>query len=83
MDFSLFGKAEDRLCTYEAKFIPGSQHYEEIKTLLPAPLTNNEIEVLQKICSKTYRATGCRDYARMDVRLRGNVFYVLDVQSQR
>jgi len=79
MDFSLFGKAEDRLCTYEAKFIPGSQHYEEIKTLLPAPLTNNEIEVLQKICSKTYRATGCRDYARMDVRLRGNVFYVLDV----
>lgn len=79
MDFSLFGKAEDRLCTYEAKFIPGSQHYEEIKTLLPAPLADNEIEMLQKVCGKTYRATGCRDYARMDVRLRDNIFYVLDV----
>ena len=79
MDFSLFGKAEDRLCTYEAKFIPGSQHYEEIKTLLPAPLADNEIELLQKICGQTYRATGCRDYARMDVRLRDNIFYVLDV----
>lgn len=79
MDFSLFGKAEDRLCTYEAKFIPGSQHYEEIKTLLPAPLANDQIEMLQKICGETYRATRCRDYARMDVRLRDNTFYVLDV----
>ena len=79
MDFSLFRKAKDRLCTYEAKFIPGSQHYEEIKTLLPAPLADNEIEVLQKICGETYKATRCRDYARMDVRLRDNVFYVLDV----
>jgi D-alanine-D-alanine ligase len=79
MDFSCFGKMQDRLCTYEAKFIPGSQHYEEIKTLLPAPLTNSEKKEMEKVCSDAYRATGCRDYARMDIRLRDNVFYVLDV----
>jgi D-alanine-D-alanine ligase len=79
MDFSCFGNMKDRLCTYEAKFIPGSLHYEEIKTLLPAPLTNDEKKAMEKVCCGAYKATGCRDYARMDVRLRDNVFYVLDV----
>jgi D-alanine-D-alanine ligase len=79
MDFSCFGNAKDRLCTYDAKFIPGSQHYEEIKTLLPAPLSNDEKKAMEKVCCDAYRVTGCRDYARMDIRLRDNVFYVLDV----
>jgi len=79
MDFACFGNPKDRLCTYDAKFIPGSQHYEEIKTLLPAPLTDGEKKAMEKVCCDAYRYTGCRDYARMDIRLRDNVFYVLDV----
>lgn len=79
MDFSRFPSANDRLCTYDAKFIPGSQHYEEIETLLPAPLTEDEKKRLEKVCCDAYRATRCRDYARMDIRLRNDVFYVLDV----
>jgi D-alanine-D-alanine ligase len=79
MDFSCFGNVIDRLCTYDAKFIPGSQHYEEIKTLLPAPLTNDEKKAMEKVCYDAYRATRCRDYARMDIRLRDGIFYVLDV----
>lgn len=79
MDFSCFANLNDRLCTYEAKFIPGSQHYEEIETLLPAPLTRDEKNTMEKICRDTYKVTGCRDYARMDIRLRDNIFYVLDV----
>jgi D-alanine-D-alanine ligase len=79
MDFSCFGNAKDRLCTYEAKFIPGSLHYEKIETLLPAPLTSDEKQAMEKVCCDAYKATGCRDYARMDIRLRDNIFYVLDV----
>ncbi len=56
-----------------------TEQLEEIKTLLPAPLTNDEKKAMEKVCFDAYRATGCRDYARMDIRLRGNVFYVLDV----
>jgi D-alanine-D-alanine ligase len=26
-----------------------------------------------------YKAIGCRDYGRIDLRLRGGVFYVLDI----
>jgi len=79
MDFSDFGNMKDRLCTYDAKFIPGSRHYEKIETLLPAPLSNDQKKDLEHVCGNAYRAIGCRDYARMDIRLRDNVFYVLDV----
>lgn len=79
MDFSCFENLQDRLCSYEAKFTPGSKHYEDIKTLLPAPLTDDEQRAMEKVCSDAYRVMGCRDYARMDIRLRDNIFYVLDV----
>lgn len=79
MDYSCFSSLKDRICTYEAKFIPGSKHYEEIKTLVPASLSPDEKKAIEKICEDAYRAMSCRDYARMDIRLRDNVFYVLDV----
>ena len=79
MDFSFFGDIKDRLCTYDSKFIPGSDHYEKIETLLPAPLTHEETMALEKVCCDAYRILGCRDYARLDIRLRDNIFYVLDV----
>jgi D-alanine-D-alanine ligase len=79
MDFSFFRNVQDRICTYDSKFMPGSEHYEKIETLLPAPLTSNETEDLEQVCKNAYRALGCRDYARLDIRLRDNIFYVLDV----
>ncbi len=79
MDFSFFSNVRDRLCTYDSKFIPGSEHYEKIETLLPAPLTPCEAGALNEVCTNAYRAIGCRDYARMDIRLRDGIFYVLDV----
>jgi D-alanine-D-alanine ligase len=79
MDFSFFKNIKDRLCTQDAKFHPGSEHYEKIETLLPAPLSAAQTDTLGKICCDSYRALGCRDYARMDVRLKNDIFYVLDV----
>jgi D-alanine-D-alanine ligase len=79
MDYSDIGRLQDRLCTFEAKFVPGSFHYAAIRTLLPAPLETAELEILAGISREAYRVTGCRDYARIDLRLRDGVFYVLDV----
>jgi len=79
MDFSAFGKIQDRLCTYEAKFVPDSVHYRKISTLLPAPLEQQERHSLEKAAVDAYKAIGCRDYARIDIRLRDGVFFVLDV----
>lgn len=79
MDFSAFDNIQDRLCTYESKFDPASPSYNLIELRLPAPLTREEHSSLEQVALAAYRATQCRDYARLDIRLRDGTFYVLDV----
>lgn len=79
MDFTLFDDVRDRLCTYASKFIPGSSHYVKIGLQLPAPLNDLEHERLKKTSILAYKTIGCRDYARLDIRLRDGIFYILDV----
>ncbi|MHB1355104.1 MAG: D-alanine--D-alanine ligase family protein [Anaerolineae bacterium] len=79
MDFVVFGDIHDRLCTYDSKFIPGSIAYDGISLRLPAVLSPEEEASLRQVSLGAYRAVGCRDYARMDIRLRDGTFYVLDV----
>ncbi len=79
MDFSAFHDVHDRLCTYDSKFIPESRHYNVIESLIPSPLSADDLKILERVSLETYRAIGCRDYARLDVRKRNGKFYVLDV----
>ena len=79
MDFRAFPDVHDRLCTFDSKFTPGSRPYEQIGLLLPAPLQEAELAALQTVALAAYQALGCRDYGRLDIRLRGGVFYVLDI----
>jgi len=79
MDFSAFPVLHERLCTYDSKFDPASRHYKRIETLLPAPLGKDESRLLFETAAAAYSAMGCRDYGRIDLRLRDGVFYILDV----
>jgi len=79
MDFSVFNDVRDRLCTYDSKFSPGSLHYEGIELRVPAVLAAGEHAALVQTAVQAYRVVGCRDYARLDLRQRGGVFYVLDI----
>jgi len=79
MDFTAFDDLRDRLCTFDSKFTPGSLHYEKIELRIPALLEESQIRTLKRIALRAYRILGCRDYARIDLRLRNGIFYVLDV----
>jgi D-alanine-D-alanine ligase len=79
MTFVAFDDVRDRLCTYDSKFLPGSRHFQEIQLALPAELSEAEVRDLERVVTGAFWAAGCRDYARLDVRLRDGVFYVLDV----
>jgi D-alanine-D-alanine ligase len=79
MDFSAFENLKDRLCTFDAKFTPGSTHYEKIETRIPASLDQTQLACLNSTARKAYKALGCRDYARIDLRMDNDIFYVLDV----
>ncbi len=79
IDYSGLNDIHDRLCTYEASFDRNSQAYKNTIPKLPASLTNDQLCNLEEVAMAAYCVTDCRDYARMDVRLRDGVFYVLDV----
>jgi D-alanine-D-alanine ligase len=79
MDFFAFENISDRLCTFDSKFRPGSKHYEEIQLRVPAQMKEAEYQLLEQTAFSVYHAFGCRDYARLDIRLRDGIFYVIDV----
>ncbi|HPN30931.1 MAG TPA: ATP-grasp domain-containing protein [bacterium] len=79
MDFSAFTDIHDRICSFEAKFVPNSKHYSEIQTLLPAPLSEKDYDLISKAAKESYQTIGCRDYARIDIRMKDDIAYVLDV----
>ena len=79
IDFSIFEDIHDRLCTYEANFNPDTLAYQNSWAKLPVKFTPEELRKMEKAVLGAYRATNCRDYARMDIRMRDGEFYVLDV----
>lgn len=79
IDYSAFSDIHDRLCTYESNFDKTSLAYRLTAPRLPVELTVNQAILLNEMVTTAYQVTGCRDYARMDIRLRGEIFYLLDV----
>jgi D-alanine-D-alanine ligase len=79
MDFSAFSDVRDRLCSYDSKYLPGSRHYEQIQLRLPAELSTEQYARLDRTARLAYDVLGCRDYARLDIRMRDGQLYVLDV----
>ncbi len=67
------------IVTYDAKWKPGTRDYEATPPKYPArvsPRLRNKVETLAK---RAFRLLGCRDYARVDFRVRGNKPYILEV----
>lgn len=79
IDYCGLTDIRDRLFTHEAKYFPGSRLYERIDLRVPAELDPTAWAELEQIALATYRATGCRDYGRIDIRYLNGVFYVIDV----
>ncbi|SHI39624.1 D-alanine--D-alanine ligase family protein [Lutispora thermophila] len=47
----------------------------------PAPISNKLEEQIKAMASKAFDALGCRDLARVDVRVRDDVPYILEINS--
>jgi len=81
IDYSVFNDYHDRLCNYDAKWVPGSKHYQNINPVCPPDIDLELQSAIEKEAMKAYKALGCRDYGRIDIRVRGRVPYVLDVNT--
>jgi len=69
IDFSAFGPDRPRILTYAAKWRPRSFEYRHTPRLLPASLSEEERERAMALARDAWRALGCRDYARVDLRM--------------
>ncbi|HEY7422919.1 MAG TPA: ATP-grasp domain-containing protein [Gemmataceae bacterium] len=67
------------IVTYDAKWKPGSRDYEATPPNYPARVSPRLRDKLQTLAKRAFRLLGCRDYARVDFRVRGGRPYILEV----
>jgi len=81
LDFSAFSNLYERIYTYDCKFVRGSRGMMSIDWHCPAPENNRLRAKIEAAAAAAYRAFGCRDYARMDVRLWNGRPMVVDLNT--
>lgn len=82
IDFAAFPPDKVRIVDYAAKWTPGSFEYHNTPRRIPAALDEPLAERIRGLARTAWHALGCRDYARVDLRLddEGNV-WILEVNS--
>ncbi len=68
-----------RICSYRAKWEPGSALYRHTVPRCPAQLEPADEEEVRRVGLESYRLLGCAGYGRVDLRMDGGVPYVLEV----
>jgi D-alanine-D-alanine ligase len=80
IDYSEFPEGIPKICGYEAKWVTESPEYQKSKPICPAPLEWVVKKGVEHIAIRVFKLFGCRDYARVDVRIgRDGRIYVLEV----
>ena len=69
------------IVSYEGKWLEQSQQYKLTQPVCPAPLKTRSEMLLRDVALRAYKLLECRDYARVDFRLRDGVPYILEVNA--
>jgi D-alanine-D-alanine ligase len=80
IDFSGLPADFPHIVTYNAKWMEGTDEYKGTVGVCPAQIPADVERQAKEIALKCYRVMGCRDYARVDMRLdKNNNLYVIEV----
>ncbi len=80
IDFAGLPENYPRIVTYNAKWMEGTDEYKGTVGICPAQLPVEVERQAKEIALKCYRIMGCRDYARVDIRLdKNNNLHVIEI----
>lgn len=80
IDFSGLPADYPKIVTYDAKWMDGTKEFEGTKGVCPAVLPPDVEAEVKDVARRAYDLMGCRDYARVDIRLSKSMKpYVLEV----
>jgi D-alanine-D-alanine ligase len=69
------------IVSYDGKWLEDSPEYAATLPVCPAPLKAKEEILVKDVALRAYKLLECRDYARIDIRLRDGVPYILEVNA--
>jgi len=79
-DFSALPPDHPTIISFDAKWNPLDEVFHQVFTICPARLSKRAQKRVRDAALAAYRVTGCRDYARLDLRLtRDDHPFVLEV----
>ncbi|WP_321394567.1 ATP-grasp domain-containing protein [uncultured Desulfuromusa sp.] len=70
-----------KIVCFDSKWSPQSSAYKGTIPVCPAKLTEAETQLVSKVSLLAFKLFGCRDYARIDIRLRNQTPYILEVNA--
>jgi D-alanine-D-alanine ligase len=79
LSFTQWSNPYQQFCHFDAKWNPASPEYQSMPVICPAQIDIHTTERIRDVAFRSYHALGCRDYARVDLRVRDGVPYVLEV----
>lgn len=69
------------IVSFEGKWLEGTAAYQKTVPVCPAALAEPEVAAVRVAALAAFRVMGCRDYARVDIRLRDGIPWVLEVNA--
>jgi len=80
IEFKTLPEGLPKIVTYDGKWMEDSIYYENTKPVCPATLNQVIKKKIEDIALGAFEAMGCRDYARVDIRLdKNNMPFVIEV----
>jgi D-alanine-D-alanine ligase len=70
-----------QIVSYAGKWLEKSNEYAATQPICPALLTLQEQTTMEQVAQRACHLLGCRDYARVDIRLRAGIPYILEVNA--
>jgi D-alanine-D-alanine ligase len=79
IDFGAFAHPHERIVSFAAKWQEDSFAYRNTPVICPAQVTERLAQRIRTVALRVWHVTHCSGYARVDIRVRDDKIYVLEM----